>query len=63
MKADLVVVGPETALEAGLADRLAVGGHSLFRADEEGGAAGNLQGLLQGLHGAARDSDGRLRRL
>ena len=35
----------------------------LFRTDGEGGAAGDLQGLLQGLHGAARNPDGRLRRL
>ncbi len=63
IKADLVVVGPESALEKGLADRLAAGGDSLFRPDQEGGAAGNLQGLFQGLHGTAPDSDGRLRRL
>ncbi len=63
MKAGLVVVGPEVAL-AGRSGRPAGRGrHSLFRPHGQGGAAGDLQGLLQGLPGAARDPDRRLRRL
>ncbi len=57
---DLVVVGPETPLAAGIVDDLTAHGIKAFGPSKTGGTAGGLQGIHQGaLHGV-RHSDRRL---
>ena len=56
---DLVVIGPEAPLVAGLADRLERRGHRALRPERRRGAAGGLQGVRQGGHGGRRRPDGR----
>ena len=57
---DLVVVGPEAPLVAGLADALEAAGHRGLRAGGRGRAAGGLEGPREGAHGGGRGPDGRL---
>ena len=54
---DLVVVGPEAPLVAGLADALAARGRALLRPGRRRRAAGGLQGVRQGDHGGGRRAD------
>ena len=55
---DLVVAGPEAPLAAGAGRSARRAGHSLFRAASGRRAPRGLEGVRQGLHGPARDSDG-----
>ena len=57
---ELVVVGPEAPLVAGLADALAAAGIRLLRPGGGGRRAGGLQGVLQGGDGRGRRADRRL---
>ena len=61
-RVDLVVVGPEAPLVAGLADALAATGIRCFGPTRRGGEARGLQGVLQGGDGGRRRADRRLRR-
>ena len=49
--ADLVVIGPEAPLVAGVADALRAAGIAVFGPDARGGADRGVQGLRQGGHG------------
>ena len=60
---DLVVVGPEAPLVAGLADDLAAAGITRVRPVAGGGAARGLEGLHQGSLRRGRHPDRRLRPL
>ena len=55
---DLVVVGPEAPLVAGLADLLAAAGIAVLRTDGRGRAARRQQGLRREVCDAARRADG-----
>ena len=57
---DLVVVGPETPLAAGIVDDLAAVGIKAFGPSKAGGAARRLQGLYQGSVQRVQYSDRRL---
>ena len=59
--ADLVVVGPEAPLVAGVADAVRAGGHPLLRPLRRGRAARGLQGVRQGRHGGGRRARPRAR--
>ena len=54
---DLVVVGPEAPLVAGLADALRRRGRALLRAARGRRAAGGLEGVREGDHGGGRRPD------
>ena len=56
-KIDLVVVGPEVPLCAGIVDDLRSRRHQGLRPEQMGGAAGRLQGLHQGPVQGQQDSD------
>ncbi len=55
--ADLVVIGPESAVEAGLAGRPGRGRDRLLRPHRRGGPAGIVEGLHQGLLRSPRPAD------
>ena len=57
--ADLVVVGPEAPLVAGVADDVTARGHRLLRAVPCGRAARGLEGVRQGRDGRGRRADRR----
>ena len=59
-KIDLVVVGPEAPLCAGIVDDLEAAGIKAFGPTQMGGAAGRLQGLHQGSVQGQQDPDRRL---
>ncbi len=61
--ADLVVIGPETAIEAGLADRLAAEGIPCFGPSGRRRTPGILKGLRQELRRAARFAKRAVRRV
>ena len=58
---ELTVVGPEAPLAAGVVDAFRASGPADLRPDARRGAARELEGLRQGVHGAPRHSDGALR--
>ncbi len=53
----LTIVGPEAPLAAGIVDAFRAAGLEDLRPDTGGGAARELEGLREGLHGASRHSD------
>ena len=55
--ADLVVVGPEAPLVAGVADAVRAAGIACFGPSARGGAARGQQGVRQGRHGRRRGAD------
>ena len=55
---DLVIVGPEVPLVAGLADRLVEAGIPVVGPSRAAGAARGVEGLRQGRHGPPRRADG-----
>ena len=56
---DLVVVGPEAPLVAGVADAVREAGIAVLRAVKGGRAARGVQSLLEGGHGRGRGADRR----
>ncbi len=54
---DLVVVGPEAPLVAGVADAVRAARDQLLRAEPRGGRAGGLEGLRQGRDGGGGRAD------
>ncbi len=62
-KIALTVVGPEAPLAAGVVDLFRARGLRIFGPDAGGGAAGELEGVRQGLHAAPRHPDRALRDL
>jgi hypothetical protein len=52
----LTIVGPEAPLAAGIVDTFRAAGLKIFGADQGRRAARELEGLREGLHGAARPS-------
>ena len=56
-RADLVVVGPEAPLVAGVADAVRAAGHRLLRPVRGGRPARGQQGVRQGRHGRRRRAD------
>src|ERR1700760_1611931 len=61
--ADLVVIGPEVAVEAGLADALAKAGIPCFGPSGAAGGPGSAEGLHQGLRRPPRPATGGLCRV
>ena len=55
---DLAVLGPETAIAAGVGDRLRDAGIAVVRAESLGRTARVEQDLRETIHGAARNPDG-----
>ncbi len=55
---DMVVVGPEQPLVAGIADRFAGSGVKVIGPGSQGGHARGKQGIRQGIHVQPRDTHG-----